>query len=83
MLAFALSIVMLVLYRVYVVKEQPPEPKKAATAAATAPCQPTGSAQATPTGARPLPPNPPPTQLCPYCRALRPKTSWWKTSSTA
>ena len=35
MLAFALSIVMLVLYRVYVIKEQPPEPKKAAPAVAT------------------------------------------------
>ena len=33
MLAFALSIVMLVLYRVYVIKEQPPEPKKAASSA--------------------------------------------------
>ena len=35
MLAFALSIVMLVLYRVYVIKEQPPEPKKAPAAATT------------------------------------------------
>ena len=35
MIAFALSIVMLILYRVYVVKEPPPEPKKAAPAAAT------------------------------------------------
>jgi YidC/Oxa1 family membrane protein insertase len=46
MLAFALSIVMLVLYRVYFVKEQPPEPKQAprataatTTAAATAPAK--------------------------------------------
>ena len=46
MLAFALSIVMLVLYRVYFVKEQPPEPKKAApAAAATHSCWPAGSAQ--------------------------------------
>ena len=29
MIAFALSIVMLILYRIYFVKEQPPEPKKA------------------------------------------------------
>jgi YidC/Oxa1 family membrane protein insertase len=35
MLAFALSIAMLALYRFYFVKEQPPEPKKAAPAAAT------------------------------------------------
>ena len=36
MIAFALSIVMLILYRVYFVKEPPPEPKKAVPAAATA-----------------------------------------------
>ena len=39
MLAFALSIVMLVLYRVYVVKEPPPQTKKA-TPVATAPVTP-------------------------------------------
>jgi YidC/Oxa1 family membrane protein insertase len=52
MLAFALSIVMLVLYRVYFVKEPPPEPKKAATAAATtapsAPGAPPAATTATP-----------------------------------
>ncbi len=38
MIAFALSIVMLVLFKMYFIKEQPPEPKKAApTAAATNP----------------------------------------------
>src|SRR5208282_1229880 len=36
MIAFALSIVMLILYRVYFVKEPPPEPKKAVPAAAAA-----------------------------------------------
>ena len=45
MIAFALSIVMLILYRIYFVKEQPPEPKKAApAAAATHSCGPAGSA---------------------------------------
>ena len=51
MLAFALSIVMLVLYRVYFVKEPPPEPKKAATAAATTPAAQPGAPKATTTGA--------------------------------
>ncbi|MGO8786627.1 MAG: membrane protein insertase YidC [Terriglobia bacterium] len=51
MLAFALSIVMLVLYRVYASKQQPPVPKKAApVAAATQTTQP-GSPSATPTKA--------------------------------
>jgi YidC/Oxa1 family membrane protein insertase len=41
MLAFALSIVMLVLFKIFVIKEPPPEPKKAAqTTTATAPGQP-------------------------------------------
>jgi len=49
MIAFALSIVMLVLYRIYFVKEQPPEPKKAEqVAAATHAAQPGAPATATP-----------------------------------
>jgi len=46
MLAFALSIIMLVLYRVYVVKEPPQQPKKAvpAAAASSSPVQPATSA---------------------------------------
>ena len=51
MLAFALSIVMLVLYRVYVVKEQPPEPKKAAPAVATIPVDQPVAPKATTAGA--------------------------------
>ncbi|HXW14909.1 MAG TPA: membrane protein insertase YidC [Terriglobia bacterium] len=48
MIAFALSIVMLILFRLYFVKEQPPEPKKAAqTAAATPATQPGTPATAT------------------------------------
>jgi YidC/Oxa1 family membrane protein insertase len=47
MIAFALSIVMLLLYRVYFVKEPPPEPKKAAPAATatttTVPATPAGT----------------------------------------
>ena len=60
MLAFALSIVMLILYRVYVVKEQPPEPKKAAPAAATAITQasPPGAPKVTTTFAPAAPPAP-------------------------
>jgi YidC/Oxa1 family membrane protein insertase len=43
MLAFALSVVMLILFRLYVAKEQPPEPKKPAqSAAAAAPANPPG-----------------------------------------
>ena len=55
MIAFALSIVMLVLFRIYFVKEQPPEPKKAAqTAAATHPAPPgTPETAATTTPAAP------------------------------
>ncbi len=51
MLAFALSIVMLIMYRVYFVKEPPPEPKKAATAAATTPAALPGAPKGTTTGA--------------------------------
>ncbi len=51
MLAFALSIVMLILYRVYFVKEQPPEPKKAAPVAATTPAGPPGAPKTTATSA--------------------------------
>ena len=48
MIAFALSIVMLILFRLYFVKEQPPEPKKAAqTATATPATQPGTPATAT------------------------------------
>jgi YidC/Oxa1 family membrane protein insertase len=50
MLAFALSIVMLVLYRVYVIKEQPPEPKKAAPAVATVAVGQPAAPKATTTG---------------------------------
>jgi YidC/Oxa1 family membrane protein insertase len=49
MIAFALSIVMLVLFKMYFIKEQPPEPKKAVqTAAATNPGQPGAPAAAAP-----------------------------------
>jgi len=60
MLAFALSIVMLILYRVYVIKEAPPEPKKAAPAAATTttPAGQPGAPKAT-TAAAPAAPRPP------------------------
>ena len=58
MLAFALSIVMLVLYRVYFVKEPPPEPKKAAPAAATTHAGPPGAPKATTTAAPAAPPAP-------------------------
>jgi YidC/Oxa1 family membrane protein insertase len=37
MVAFALSVVMLILYRMYIAKVQPPEPKKPAQSAAAAP----------------------------------------------
>ena len=84
MLAFALSIVMLILYRVYFVKEPPPEPKKAAPAAATTPAAQPGAPKATTTGA---PATRPPRRLLPwhyrYRKALSPKKSWWKASSTA
>jgi YidC/Oxa1 family membrane protein insertase len=49
MIAFALSIVMLVLYRIYVIKEVPQEPKKADQAVtATLPGQPAAPATGTP-----------------------------------
>lgn len=51
MLAFALSIVMLVLYRVYVIKEQPPEPKKPVAAVTTVPAGQPRPPKATATGA--------------------------------
>jgi YidC/Oxa1 family membrane protein insertase len=46
MLAFALSIVMLILYRVYVIKEAPAEPKKAAPMAAATPAGSPGASKA-------------------------------------
>jgi YidC/Oxa1 family membrane protein insertase len=58
MLAFALSIVMLILYRVYFVKEPPPEPNKPAATATAQPSQP-GAPKATTTTAAPTPPPPP------------------------
>ena len=63
MLAFALSIVMLVLYRVYFVKEPPPEPKKAAPAAATTPAAQPGAPKATTAAARHRDRPPPPVAL--------------------
>jgi YidC/Oxa1 family membrane protein insertase len=57
MLAFALSIVMLILYRVYFVKEPPPEPKKAVPAAATTAPHP--GQTAAPAMVTPAPPPPP------------------------
>src|ERR1035441_9937460 len=49
MIAFALSIVMLIVYRIYFVKEQPPEPKKAEQVVAAAKAAPPGTpATATP-----------------------------------
>ena len=82
MLAFALSIVMLILYRVYFVKEPPPEPKKAAPAAATAAAGQPAAPKATTTA-----PHAPPRRLLPwhyrYRKAPSPKRSWWKASSTA
>jgi YidC/Oxa1 family membrane protein insertase len=58
MLAFALSIVMLILYRVYVVKEPPPEAKKAAPPAAstTTPAAQPGAPKATTAAAPAAPP---------------------------
>ena len=47
MLAFTISIVMLILYGVYFVKEPPPEPKKAAPTAATTPASQPGAPKAT------------------------------------
>jgi YidC/Oxa1 family membrane protein insertase len=56
MIAFALSIVMLVLYRVYFVKEQPQEPKQAAqVATATHAAQPGAPATATTAAPAPAP----------------------------
>lgn len=49
MLAFALSIVILVVYRVYFVKEPPPRPQKAAPAAVAHPGKPEAPTAATPT----------------------------------
>src|ERR1035441_1465998 len=49
MIAFALSILMLILYRIYFVKEPPPEPKKAEQVVAAAKAAPPGApATATP-----------------------------------
>jgi len=56
MLAFALSIVMLILYRVYFVKEPPPEPKKATPAAVTTPAGQPGAPKATTSAAPAAPP---------------------------
>ena len=81
MIAFGLSIVMLILYRVYFVKEQPPEPKKVA--------QPVAATTASRSQERPQrrPPLPPHRRLHPrrsrYCKVRSPKTLWWKASSTA
>jgi YidC/Oxa1 family membrane protein insertase len=58
MIAFALSIVMLILYRVYFVKEPPPEQKTAAPAAATTQATQPGAAKATAMAA-PAPPSAP------------------------
>src|ERR1035438_2890678 len=56
MIAFGLSIVMLVLYRMYFVKEPPPQPKKTSQITATArPGQP-AAAPASATTPAPLPP---------------------------
>ena len=80
MLAFALSIVMLMLYRIYVVKEQPPEPKKAAQAVAATHYRPAGSAHS---GAHHSTPASACSGGATGIQAQSPKTSWWKTSSTA
>ena len=73
MLAFALSIVMLVLYRVYVAKEQPPVPKKAApVAAATQAAQP-GAPNVTPTGAPSIPAKPAAPAPLPVLQGAKPE----------
>jgi YidC/Oxa1 family membrane protein insertase len=58
MIAFGLSVVVLILFRLYFVKEQPPEPKKAAPAVAVAPAGPPGAPATAPT-ATPTAPVPP------------------------
>jgi len=58
MLAFGLSIVMLILYRMYVIKEAPPEPKKAAPVAAATPAGPPGAPKAATKAAPTAPPAP-------------------------
>ena len=70
MLAFGLSIVMLILYRMYVVKESPPEPKKAApVAAVTHPSQPGATAPST-TAAPAAPPTP---VVLPVLQGIKPE----------
>jgi YidC/Oxa1 family membrane protein insertase len=53
MIAFALSIVMLILYRVYIIKPPPPEPKNAAPVAAATQAGPPGASKATTSSAPP------------------------------
>jgi YidC/Oxa1 family membrane protein insertase len=73
MLAFALSIVMLVLYRIYVIKEPPPQPKKAAPVAATTQATPPGAANMTPPGARSSPAKPAPPVALPVLQGAKPE----------
>ena len=58
MLAFALSIVMLIVYRIYFMKEPPPEVKKTAPVAATTPASQPAAPPATATAAPKRPPAP-------------------------
>ena len=82
MLAFALSIVMLVLYRVYFIKEQPPSRRRPPGGGHYS-CWPAGSAQGDDHRAAATAAKPPLPQHYRYCKAPSPKTSWWKASSTA
>ena len=59
-LAFALSLIILILYRMYFIKEMPPEQKKAEQAATATPSAPPAT---TPAGAKSTPAAPPPVAL--------------------
>ena len=70
MLAFALSIAMLMLYRVFFVKEPPPEPKPAAPAVATVPTSQPGASK---TAAIPAPAPPPAPVALPVSKGAKPE----------